>query len=64
MITFEYETPVCSLVIMWSTPSSKKAQVVARSADGGGIGKAVVEVDMVAVDQGCKDGGVHPAIIQ
>jgi len=52
MITLEYETPVCSLVIMWSTPSSRKAQVVARSADGGGIGKAELDVDMVAIDQG------------
>ena len=35
---FEYETPVCSLVMIWSTPSSRNAQVVARSAFGGGIG--------------------------
>lgn len=52
MITLEYETPVCSFVIMWSTPSSKKAQVVGRSADAGGIGKAALEADMVAIDQG------------
>lgn len=39
---FEYETPVCSLVIIWSTPSSRNAQVVAKSAFAGGIGYAIV----------------------
>ena len=49
---FEYETPVCSLVMMWSTPSSRKAQVVARSAEAGGIGWGVllgVDEDEVAM---------------
>jgi hypothetical protein len=32
-----YDTPVWSLVMIWSTPSSRKAQVVARSAVAGGI---------------------------
>ena len=34
---FEYETPVWSLVMMWSTPSSRNRQVVSRSALAGGI---------------------------
>lgn len=33
-----YDTPVWSLVMIWSTPSSRKAHVVARSAVGGGMG--------------------------
>lgn len=33
-----YDTPVWSLVMMWSTPSSRNAQVVTRSAVAGGIG--------------------------
>lgn len=45
---FEYETPVCSLVMMWSTPSSKYAHVVARSALAGGIGGDVL-VDELAI---------------
>lgn len=32
-----YDTPVWSLVMMWSTPSSRNAQVVARSAVAGGM---------------------------
>ena len=38
---FEYETPVWSLVMIWSTPSSRNAQVVARSALAGGMGYAL-----------------------
>ena len=33
-----YDTAVWSFVMMWSTPSSRKAHVVARSAVAGGIG--------------------------
>lgn len=37
-LTLENETPVWSLVMIWSTPSSRKAHVVARSAVGPGMG--------------------------
>ncbi len=49
----EYETPVWSLVMIWSTPSSRYAHVVARSALGGGIGYWVFPVAMsyVVTDQ-------------
>jgi hypothetical protein len=46
---FEYETPVWSLVMMWSTPSSRNDQVVARSADAGGMGKMAFEGDAMVV---------------
>lgn len=46
----EYETPVCNLVIIWSTPSSKNAQVVAKSALDGGIGYATLAAAMVSGD--------------
>ena len=46
---FEYDTPVWSFVMMWSTPSSKYAQVVARSAVAGGIWGASAAVDELAI---------------
>ena len=48
--TFEYDTPVWSFVMMWSTPSSRKTHVVARSDDDGGIGIGLLD-DMVAEDE-------------
>lgn len=41
---FEYDTPVWSFVIIWSTPSSKNAQVVGKSELAGGIGVSPAEV--------------------
>lgn len=46
---FEYETPVCSLVMIWSTPSSRYAQVVARSAFCGGIVRTTPLFDELAM---------------
>ena len=45
----EYETPVCNLVMIWSTPSSRYAQVVARSALGGGIATVALVDDELAM---------------
>lgn len=52
----EYETPVCSFVMMWSTPSWRNAHVVPRSAEADGIGKLVlVSVeDMMVKWRECK----------
>ena len=47
---FEYETPVCSLVMMWSTPSSRNLHVVSKSAFAGGIGYDVFAGGGVGVD--------------
>jgi len=33
--------------MIWSTPSSRYAHVVAKSADAGGIGKGALEDDMM-----------------
>jgi len=48
--TLEYDTPVWSFVMMWSTPSSRKTHVVARSDEDGGIGIGLLD-DMVAEDK-------------
>ena len=48
-----YDTPVWSLVMIWSTPSSRNAQVVARSAVAGGMGNCV----MAAMKKVLRNGG-------
>lgn len=48
---FEYDTPVWSLTMIWSTPSSRYFHVVAKSAFGGGIPLlASIEVMVVNMD--------------
>ena len=53
LMYFEYDTPVCNLVMIWSTPSSRYAQVVARSALGGGMAAlALLDDELAMLDVG------------
>jgi hypothetical protein len=59
----EYETPVWSLVMIWSTPSSRNDQVVVKSADGGGMGKVGLEGDAMGVVVLGENGGCLEASV-
>ncbi len=55
----EYDTPVWSLVMIWSTPSSRYVQVVVRSALAGGMGYALLPVLLAAMTGNMEDEDVE-----